>query len=229
MVRVPMTASPTPARKNAKKNAKKKAARPRPGEKRAAAQDLAPVELAVTGRERWLAAATEALLEGGLGAVAVEPLAASMRVTKGSFYWHFTNKDELIRALVQRWEELGTDAVIAGLDAIAEPRARLDALLSVSFDDVARLKAEGSLAAAAARGDAIIAPVVARVMKRRLDYTERCYAALGVTPAEAKRMAVVAYGAYLGCVQLAGHGLLGPDDRALRAQVRTLQRLLVPA
>lgn len=191
-------------------------------------KEVAPTARTLLGRERWVQAAIDALIEGGLEAVAVEPLALRLEVTKGSFYWHFANKDELLGAVALRWEELGTEQVIAGLDAIEDPRERLKALLRVSFDDVGRLKAEGSLSAAAVRGDRAIAPVVARVMKRRLDYTERCYVALGISPAEARRMAVVAYGTYVGCVQLAAHGLLGGDARAIAAQRRTIERLLVP-
>ena len=147
-------------------------------------------------------------------------------MTKGSFYWHFKNRDALVGALVARWEELGTDQVIARLDEIEGAEERLNALLATCFDDVARIRAEASLSAAAAAGDATVAVVVARVMRRRLDYTARIYVDLGVGPAEAKRMAVVAYGAYLGAVQLAAQGLLVSGERALAAQRATLQRML---
>jgi len=197
-------------------------------EKPSAAADPKPNARTLLGRERWIEAGVAALIDGGLGAVSVERIAAALEVTKGSFYWHFANKEELVLALALRWEELGTDRVIAELEAIADPRLRLASLLRVSLDDVAHLKAEASLSAAGARGDEAIAPVVARVMKRRLDYTEQCYRALGISPAEARRMAVAAYGAYVGCVQLAGHGLLSLEERALRAQVKTLERLLIP-
>ena len=46
-----------------------------------------------------------------------------------------------------RWELLGTEHVIAELDAIADPSDRLRALLRVSFRDVSHLRAEASLTA----------------------------------------------------------------------------------
>ena len=42
--------------------------------------------------EDWARAALEAIAEDGVTAVAVEPLARSLGVTKGSFYWHFANR-----------------------------------------------------------------------------------------------------------------------------------------
>ena len=47
-------------------------------------------------REDWVAEATEVLATRGLSAVAVEPLAERLGVTKGSFYAHFANRDELV-------------------------------------------------------------------------------------------------------------------------------------
>ena len=55
-------------------------------------------------REDWLRAARLALLRGGIGAVRVEKLARSLRVTKGSFYWHFRDRDDLLELLLREWE-----------------------------------------------------------------------------------------------------------------------------
>ena len=177
------------------------------------------------GAAAWVDAAVGALVRGGLGAVAIEPLAASLGVTKGSFYWHFEDRAGLVRALLERWESEGTLGVITRLDAVADPAARLRKLFAVSLDDVTHLRAEASLSAAATAGDAVVAPVVQRVMRRRLAYLTSLYEALGVEPDEAARMGLVAYGAYLGGVQLAAHGLLGAP---LAKQIETMQRMLVP-
>ena len=42
-------------------------------------------------------AAFRALARGGVEAIAVEPIAAELGTTKGSFYWHFKNRDSLVR------------------------------------------------------------------------------------------------------------------------------------
>ena len=55
-------------------------------------------------REDWERAALEAMADAGVAAVAVEPLARRLGVTKGSFYGFFANRDELIEAALSRWE-----------------------------------------------------------------------------------------------------------------------------
>ena len=57
------------------------------------------------GPKEWMRAARMALLKGGPSAVRVEKLARELRVSKGSFYWHFKNRAELLEALLREWEE----------------------------------------------------------------------------------------------------------------------------
>ena len=56
------------------------------------------------GRDDWLRAARMALLQGGVEAVRVEKLARDLGVTKGSFYWHFKDRHELLELLLREWE-----------------------------------------------------------------------------------------------------------------------------
>jgi CubicO group peptidase (beta-lactamase class C family) len=56
-------------------------------------------------RADWLRAARLALLHRGHEAVRVEPLARALGVTKGSFYWHFKDRADLMDALLREWEE----------------------------------------------------------------------------------------------------------------------------
>jgi len=52
----------------------------------------------------WMRAARLALLNSGPDGVRVEPLARALGVTKGSFYWHFRDRADLLEALVAEWE-----------------------------------------------------------------------------------------------------------------------------
>ena len=63
-------------------------------------------------RESWIIAAFETLYEDGIEAVRIEPLAKKLRVTKGSFYWHFKNRTELHDALLDYWEKEMTQTVL---------------------------------------------------------------------------------------------------------------------
>jgi len=60
----------------------------------------------------WMRAARIALLKGGVEAVRVERLARDLHVTKGSFYWHFKDREELLDLLLGEWEqELSHDII----------------------------------------------------------------------------------------------------------------------
>jgi AcrR family transcriptional regulator len=80
-------------------------------------------------REDWTAEALRVLGSGGLAAVAIEPIAARLGTTKGSGYWHFRGRDDLIAASVARWEQEHTEAVIARVESRAAAIDRLRELL----------------------------------------------------------------------------------------------------
>ncbi len=151
----------------------------------------------------WTAAALTAIADGGLAAVAVEPLAASLGTTKGSFYWHFTNRDALLEAALQEWERTDTDEVITLVEAETDVRRRLHTLLVVavgSHTEHAGNRIELALQATATHP--LVAPVLARVTRRRLDYLAEQFAALGFPPEGARQRSLLAYTAYLGHAQL---------------------------
>ena len=152
-------------------------------------------------RDDWTAAALRALATGGLAAVAIEPLAASLGATKGSGYWHFANRVALVSATLERWEHDNTAAVIAQLDSGAPPQDRLEDL----FRRVLRYTHTHSveLALLASAADPMVAPALQRVTDRRLDYLAGLFDQLGFDAAAARHRAVLAYTSYLGHAQLA--------------------------
>ena len=77
-------------------------------------------------RDDWSRAALAVISEQGVAGLAVEPLAAQLGTTKGSFYWHFTSRDELVGAALELWEQRSTTAVIEQVEsADADPEASL--------------------------------------------------------------------------------------------------------
>ena len=56
-------------------------------------------------RSAWLKKALDVLFSHGFGNVKVETLARELNVTKGSFYWHFKNRNELLHQMVDWWAD----------------------------------------------------------------------------------------------------------------------------
>jgi len=60
------------------------------------------------GKEDWVSGARKLLIRSGIANVKVEPLAKALKVTTGSFYWHFRKREELYEALLQDWYDTNT-------------------------------------------------------------------------------------------------------------------------
>jgi len=79
--------------------------------------------------EVWLDAAYQALVEGGVDAVKILPLAARLRLARTSFYWFFKDREELLAALADRWAGRNTGNLVAATQAYADSEA--EAMLNV--------------------------------------------------------------------------------------------------
>lgn len=178
----------------------------------------------------WTDAALAALAGGGLAAVAVEPLAGRLGATKGSFYWHFSDRDALLRATLAAWEQRDTEDVIDAIDAEPDAATRLRQLLHLALGAVRPRASAGAieLALQATASHPLVAPVLARVTARRLAYLTGMFGALGFSPAEAARRGLLAYTAYLGHAQLAhATPVLVPTGEAFARHVDDIVETLV--
>lgn len=72
------------------------------------------------GRRHWVEAGLWLLAEEGLGAVTIDRLCANLSVTKGSFYWHFKDRQDFLQAMANYW---------------ASPASFLDGLSASELDD----------------------------------------------------------------------------------------------
>ena len=177
-------------------------------------------------RNDWTLAALYAIAGGGIAAVAVEPLAKQLGATKGSFYWHFANRDELVGAALDMWERLGTTDVIEELDQVADPTRRLERLFELAFLDEFGGAADVNLLAEA--GDPRVGQVIERVTARRVEFLAATFRELALPPPEARRRALLCYGAYVGHFQLRRAApAIALHGRALRSYVAAVLRLLV--
>ena len=178
-------------------------------------------------REDWIAAGLDALESGGVEAVAVVPLARALGVTRGSFYWHFSSRDELLEAVLARWEdEHSAQTLLAVLEDRGPARA------PARDPRPRRAEAPVVLRAPARRGG----PRAARRRHARaLGEGAARHARQGATgsaampAADARRSALLAYAAYVGLARmpLTGPGSLSARERA-RARATTWSRRSCP-
>ncbi len=170
-------------------------------------------------REDWASAAIEAIASGGgISAVAVEPLAVRLGATKGSFYWHFASRAELVEAALDLWEQRATVDVIEKIESSGGTgEQRLRALFEHTFQTAALGGAD--MALLSHTDLTIVREAVDRVTRRRIRYIAKLLHSAGVPSTVARRRAVLAYSAFLGNLQLA-HA--SPD--LLRRSVGSMSR-----
>lgn len=144
----------------------------------------------MSGRDEWIAAAARAMSDGGVEAMRVEALARELTVTKGSFYWHFSDRSALLDAVLARWEEAARSALDAAA-AQATPEQRIGSL----FRQLAR--PTGGLSDAEVRAwgrrERSVAERVAEMERRRVVFLKEQLSEMGASLVDAHRRAEAGY------------------------------------
>jgi AcrR family transcriptional regulator len=148
----------------------------------------------------WAREALELIAEQGVQALAVEPLARRMGITKGSFYWHFSGRDALLQRALSRWEEHDSRNLNSALGEIDHPRDRLVSFFRRVGKEKLTHEVYSELCAAA--GHAQVEPVLERVAERRMEHLSAAFEELGMDPVGARNQARLTYSVYLGFLQL---------------------------
>ena len=148
----------------------------------------------------WEQQALVLIAEKGIRAVAVESLARRMGVTKGSFYWHFPNRDALLEQSLVRWEKHDEANLRTSLGAIADPRERLRSFFRRTGREKLTHDVYSSLCTAA--DHPMVEPLLERVAIRRMKHIEAAFGEIGIDPSQASHRARLTYSTYLGFLQL---------------------------
>lgn len=179
-------------------------------------------------REDWIGTALQALADDGPSRVAVERLAARLGTTKGSFYWHFKDREELIAETLATWEREETDALIEQMQEIGDPVERLRTATRLAIEYQEAEHPDVRLLPSAS--DPVVGDVVQRVQRKRLDFLTQIFREAGFTVAESRLRARLAYSLALGWhTQQLVEGSERATPRARAAyQLRAMELLMTP-
>ncbi|WP_157229244.1 TetR/AcrR family transcriptional regulator [Rivularia sp. PCC 7116] len=143
------------------------------------------------GRKDWIEQGLKVLGESGVEALRVEPLAKLMNVTKGSFYWHFKNRQELLDALLQQWVNSQTEGIIQQVDEKdGDAETKLMHLFELAIEDDGKVE---NAIRAWATNDVKAASILESVDLHRLEYTRDLFVQVGFTGIDAMVRARMAY------------------------------------
>jgi len=130
----------------------------------------------------------------GVDGVRVEVLAKRLGVTKGSFYWHFKDRDALLASALERWRRRATLALIEHADR-GTPADRLRRILHAPF--AGRRAAQAANVELAlrlwGRSDARARATIEEVDELRLSHIAKVFSEAGIAAEQARAYAVLAY------------------------------------
>ncbi|MBR9867413.1 MAG: TetR/AcrR family transcriptional regulator [Oceanospirillales bacterium] len=147
-------------------------------------------------REEWINAATQVLATSGIDQVRVDKLAKQLKITRGSFYHHFTSRDDLLVSILDKWRLRATESVIERIQSSSnDPVEQITTLMNLpitgkrSFDGAS---IEISIRAWARR-DKLARSAVEEVDKYRLSFIRSIFKDLGHQPDQAEDLANLVY------------------------------------
>lgn len=147
-------------------------------------------------REEWVKAATKVLATSGIDQVRVDKLAKQLKITRGSFYHHFTSRNDLLLSILDNWRLRATEAVIQRIQsATNDPVEQITTLMNLPI--TGKGAAEGASIEisirAWARRDKLARSAVEEVDKYRLTFINGIFINLGHTPDRADDLGHLVY------------------------------------
>jgi len=176
----------------------------------------------------WADAGLHVIARHGWSALTVDSVAAWLRVTKGSFYWHFEDRQAFLQAVLARWRFMSTAGTLARVGDIADPRLRLRRILELVIEETGPVELDTAIWSA--RSEPLVAQAIDAASRERLTLLTGIYRELGYSEGHARRWALAAYSAFLGLISMgnAARDLLrSAADR--KAYARHVAQLFVPA
>ncbi|MGV6852458.1 MAG: TetR/AcrR family transcriptional regulator [bacterium] len=148
----------------------------------------------------WEIAALGVIAESGVQSISIESMARDMKVTKGSFYWHFSTRDALIMAALERWEQEDMTLMTASDVDETNAETKLIKLFQLVGQELPTHSVYSALFLSPEHP--IVAPILERVSKRRMRILSTAFRDLGMSDKVARYRARLTYTAYIGFLQL---------------------------
>lgn len=151
-------------------------------------------------RDAWIEQAFDVLAQDGVAGLRVEVLAKKLKVTKGSFYWHFKDRQDLLDGVLEAWRDSRIRDIVK--QTRARPGEELQQLYHVIDVYSASRNRKGMLIELAvrewAKRDAVVAGVVREVDTKRLEHARSLFLACGVPMQEASSRCMLLYAYVFG-------------------------------
>ncbi|MEQ9544481.1 MAG: TetR/AcrR family transcriptional regulator [Marinobacter sp.] len=185
-------------------------------------------EKAQLTRDDWLDAAAGEVAAGGFSHLRVLTLSKKLGVTRGSFYWHFKDHEDLVVSFLDRWRDRRLHELQywrpQGGDVETELRQILELLLTDASRNIRRLQVELAVRDFARRND-YAAELVTQVDEARVRQNCTLFERLSQDPQHIKDLSLLLYVATIGS-QVVLTGKKG-DETAIRRIEDLMARIVL--
>ena len=169
-------------------------------------------------RDDWLDQAFWAVVAGGFENVKVLTIAEKLKVTRGSFYWHFSDHADLIRSLLLRWK-LQQTALDQKLDSqrsgnpVKDLEDVVDAAFSQAGATLENLRFEQSLRSLSHQNSEA-AQMLVEIDTERMKLFESKFMAIVKDVKKARDLSALLYLAIVGSYQALSRPVNPPNVRS---------------
>jgi len=170
------------------------------------------------GSQYWIDCALTTLAHEGFDALKADVLARKLGISRGSFYWHFTDLAAFHARVIEHWKQMATEAIITDIERYAEPEERLSALLAHAFGRGGSLEIRMRTWA---DNNPEAARAVSEIDRRRREYIERLLVQAGIASPVAATRAQLLYWSYLGAA-LSGSRFTGARLSRMVAELKQI-------
>lgn len=149
-----------------------------------------------TPRSKWIDEGLWALAAGGPDAVRIEPLAQALGVSKGGFYWYFTDRRALLEEMLDTWEHRSIEEVLERVERQGgDARTKIRRAGATFSSDVLAI----DLAVRDwARREPAVAERLRRVDNQRIDYLRSLFSVFCPDPDEVEARSMLAFSLVIG-------------------------------
>jgi AcrR family transcriptional regulator len=150
--------------------------------------------------KKWVTTGIDLLAKEGIAGLRIESLAKRCGVTKGSFYWHFKDRQALLDAILEQWKQ-GRIRDIEKSTALVPGKEHEQLQFAFEIYGSNRNRKGMAIELAVrdwARHDSRAAAVVESVDLYRLECTCKLFVSAGMNAADAKSRSLLLYACVFG-------------------------------
>ena len=129
-------------------------------------------------KAQWLKKSLDVITRQGFGGIVIDNIVNSMGVTKGSFYWHFKDREDFLEHLVTYWDENFTKSVMSHVDSIKKGANErlLELMVFITKKQLARYD---SAIRSLAHNEPGFSRKIQRVFESRIEYVASLFKEMG--------------------------------------------------